>query len=302
MSLSAPSLSRPAVHESALLAGAATGTIVIMGSAFVLIRALAPAVGPSNLASGRLLVAALTFALITRVKPVARPRRRELGLLALLGATGYAGYQLLLSAGERTVPAGTSALLFAAAPVLAAVFAGPVLGERLTGRGWGGLLVSVGGVAVVAAGQGLSGSGLGGPTLILGAVLLYAVWLVVQKLLLGSLSSWDVTVWATWFGALFALPFGHGLPHMAATADTAAVLGVVALGAFWTTVPFVLWSWVMARIPANIASPLLLVTAPAAVLVAWGALGEAPALSSLVGGALTIAGVAAVQLAGRRPS
>jgi len=55
-------------------------------------------------------LAALTFFVLTRRFRVPRPTRAQLPLLAALGATGYAGYQLLLSAGEQTVSAGTSEL------------------------------------------------------------------------------------------------------------------------------------------------------------------------------------------------
>ena len=40
------------------------------------------------------------------------------------------GYQLLLNAGERVVPAGTASLLVATAPVYASLLAVAFLGER----------------------------------------------------------------------------------------------------------------------------------------------------------------------------
>src|SRR5215212_274213 len=86
-----------------LLVAAVALTVALWGSAFVGIRATLPALGYANLASGRLLLAAATFALLARRIGVRRPTRAQLPLIAGLGATGYAGYQLLLSAGEQTV-------------------------------------------------------------------------------------------------------------------------------------------------------------------------------------------------------
>jgi drug/metabolite transporter (DMT)-like permease len=66
-----------------------------------------------------------------------------------------------------------------------------------------------------------------------------------------------------------------------------------------TTVPFRLWTWTLARVAATTAAPFLLLVSPAALAVAWLWLGEAPALAALAGGALTLAGVAIVQLGAR---
>jgi drug/metabolite transporter (DMT)-like permease len=36
------------------------------------------------------------------------------------------------------------------------------------------------------------------------------------------------------------------------------------------------WAWVLARVPASTAAPSLLLISPAAVVIAWAALGEQP--------------------------
>jgi drug/metabolite transporter (DMT)-like permease len=282
-----------------LLAAAVAATVMLWGSAFVGIRATLPALGYANVASGRLLLAAATFAMLSRRIGVRRPTKSQLPLLAALGATGYAGYQLLLSAGEQTVSAGTSALLFAGAPVLAALLARPILHERLSARSWCGLAVAVAGVAVVAGTQGVSGEGLGGAPLVLAAVALYALWVVLQKRALATMSAVDVTAWATWLGAGFALPFASGLPHAVTTAPAGALASLLLLGIIVTTVPFLLWTWTLARVEATSAAPFLLLVSPAALLIAWLWLGEAPALAAVAGGALTLVGVAAVQIGSR---
>ena len=67
------------------------------------------------------------------------------------------------------------------------------------------------------------------------AAVSYALWIVLQKRVLRSMSPLQVTAWGTWFGALIALPFGHGPPHalgeqpapLALLGGAIAVLGVV---------------------------------------------------------------------------
>ena len=279
--------------SSLRLPAAITLTVLLWGSAFVGTRSALPALGYANLASGRLLLAALTFAALSRRFPVSRPSLVQLPLLAALGATGYAGYQLLLSAGEQTVPAGTSALLFSAAPVLASALAGPLLGDRVSRRGWIGLALAVAGVAISEGG--LSGPLTGG-ALILAAVCVYALWVVLHKRALPGMSAFAVTAWATWIGAAIALPFSSGLPHAAVTAPASALITLVLLGTVITTIPFLLWSWIMSRLDTTTAAPFLLLIAPATLLIAWTWLDEAPTALALTGGAVTLTGVAVAQL------
>ena len=291
--MAAPSSSRLPV------AAALAATIVLWASAFVAIREALPSLGAGGLASGRLALAAVAFGLVAPVAGVRRPQRSELPVLAGLGATGYAGYQLLLSAGERTVPAGTAALLLAIAPVLAAILAGPVLGERLGARRWLGLAIALGGAALVAVSRGGGdGGSLGGAGLVVAAASVYALWIVLQKRALRTMRPLHATAWGTWCGALIALPFGHSLPGSLAGATGGAVAALLVLGLVLSTVPFLLWAWVLQRMPANLAAPALLMIGPVGVLLGWALLGEQPAPLALLGGAITLAGVAAVQARG----
>lgn len=102
---------KPSASPRLLVAAALTVTILLWGSAFAAIREALPSFGPGGLASGRLLLAAFAFGLIALFTRTRLPRRSELPALLAMGATGYVGYQLFLSAGEQTVPAGTTALL-----------------------------------------------------------------------------------------------------------------------------------------------------------------------------------------------
>jgi terminal-alkyne amino-acid exporter len=274
-----------------LVVGAIGGAVVLWASAFVAIRSALPALGAANLVSARLLLAALAFAALAPVLGVRRPRRSELPLLAALGATGYTGYQLLLSSGEEHVSAGTAALLFASAPVLATVLAGPILGERMTRRRWVGLAIAVGGAGFVALGQQASG-GLGGAALVLAAAGCYGLWVVLQKRALATMPLGHMTAWATWFGAALTLPVASGVPHAVTSAPAGALAELLFLGLIVTIVPFLLWGWALARLAASTAAPALLLIGPCGALMGWMWLAEAPAPATVLGGLVTIAGVA----------
>src|SRR5579862_5489113 len=135
---------------------AAAGTVLLWASAFPAITVAVRGLGPAGLAVARLAVASAALALVApwlggRGKArlgVRRPKLGDLPLIALCGLAGMTGYQLLLNAGERVVPAGTASLLVATAPVYASVLAAAFLGERPGRQWWAGSAVALAGVAV----------------------------------------------------------------------------------------------------------------------------------------------------------
>ena len=113
---------------------AAAGTVLLWASAFPAITVAVRGLGPAGLAVARLAVASAALALAAPWLGVRRPKLGDLPLIALCGLAGMTGYQLLLNAGERVVPAGTASLLVATAPVYASLLAVAFLGERSSGR------------------------------------------------------------------------------------------------------------------------------------------------------------------------
>src|SRR2546422_10091566 len=79
------------------------------------------------------------------------PARQDLPMLVLLAFFGFTGYHLFLNLGETdpNVSAGTAALIIASAPAFIAIFAIPLLKERI-GRGQSaGIALAFGGLAVM---------------------------------------------------------------------------------------------------------------------------------------------------------
>ena len=204
---------------------AAAGTVLLWASAFPAIAVAVPRLGPAGLAVARLAVASAALAVAAPLLGVRRPRARDLPLIALCGLAGMTGYQLLLNAGERVVPAGTASLLVATAPVYASVAAAAFLGERAGGRRWAGSAVALAGTAVIAASHGL---GFGASALIvLAAAVLQAIFHTAQKPLLARYTGFEVTAYAMWAGTVFILPWTgsllRALPHASGAAIASAV-------------------------------------------------------------------------------
>lgn len=219
------------------------------------------------------------------------PRGRTLGLIALWGVAWFGGYNVALNAAERLIDAGTAALLVSVAPILVAVAAVLVLGERLTRRLGVGVTVAFAGVALIAA-SGFTGQAdeMGVALAVLSAVL-YAFGVLLQKRLLARVDAATMTWLGALAGTVALLPFAPALLDELATAPTAATLGMLYLGVFPTAIGFLTWGYVLSRWTAGRTTAATYLVPPVTVLLSWTLLGEVPALLALLGGALCLTGV-----------
>jgi drug/metabolite transporter (DMT)-like permease len=279
--------SRPPQSGTASLAIA--GTVLLWASAFPAIAVAVPRLGPAGLAVARLAVASAALALAAPVMGVRRPSARDLPLIALCGLAGMTGYQLLLNAGERVVPAGTASLLVATAPVYASLLAVAFLGEHPGRRWWAGSAVALAGTAVIAASHGLS---FGASALIvLAAAVLQGIFHAAQKPLLARYSGFEVTAYAMWAGTAFILPWTGSLLAALPRAGGAAIGSAVFLGLAPSAAGFVLWAYAMARLDVGRVTLGLYLVPAAAILISLAWLGQVPGPVELAGGAIALAGV-----------
>jgi drug/metabolite transporter (DMT)-like permease len=275
---------------------AAGGTVLLWASAFPAIAVADRGLGPAGLAVARLVIASVVLALAVPFLGVRRPRLRDLPLIALCGLAGMTGYQLLLNAGERVVPAGTASLLVATAPVYASVLAMMFLGEHPGRRWWAGSAVALGGTAIIAVSHGL---GFGASALVvLAAAVLQGIFHTAQKPLLARYTSFEVTAYAMWAGTVFVLPWTGSLLRALPHAGGGAVGAAVFLGVAPSAAGFVLWGYAMARMDVGRVTTSLYLVPAAAIVISLVWLGQVPGPVELAGGAIALAGVA---LAGSRP-
>jgi drug/metabolite transporter (DMT)-like permease len=279
------------VHRLAAPAALAT-TVVLWASAFAAIREAVRALGWAHLSVLRLAIAALALGAIAAGRRVGWPARRDLPLLGLCALSGMTAYQVLLNAGEVTVPAATASLLVNVSPIFTALMAVALLGERLSARGWLGVALGFAGAGLIALAAGGGVRLSGGALLVLGAALAQATFFVSQKALLRRYGSLALTAWAMGLGAAMALPLAPGLAGDVGAAPPTALLavGFLALGA--SALGFVTWAYAAARIDVTRAASALYAVPPVAAIVGWVVLGEVPSALTAVGGAIALAGVA----------
>jgi len=267
-------------------------TLLLWASAFVAIRVALPGFSVAGLSLGRLAVASLALAAAAPFLRVRRPQRGDLPRVLGCGLSGMTAYQLLLNAGERTVPAGTASLLVNTAPIFAAVLALALLHEPLSARGRLGILLGFAGATVMALAQGGALRPSSDALLVLGAALAQAMFFVLQKPLLSRYRAFEVTCYATWSGTLLATPLLPALTRDLPDAGAEPVMAMLFLGLGPSAVGFVTWAYAQARLPVATAANTLYLVPFLAIGVGWATLAETVHPLALAGGLLALTGVA----------
>jgi drug/metabolite transporter (DMT)-like permease len=271
---------------------AAAATVVAWAAAFVAIRIAGRGFGPGEVALGRLLIASAVLAcFIPVLGPVRVPRPRDLPRIVGCGLTGMAGYQYLLNSGERTVSAGGASLLVNTSPIFAAILAWLALGEKITPRGRIGLAAGFLGAVIMTIGQGNRIQLSGHAVLVLGAAVLFALFFVIQRPLLARYSSFELTCYATWSGAIATTPFLPSLLAQARRAQPHPIEAVVFLAVVSSALGFVTWAYVQQQLPVAKAVNVLYLVPFTAIGIGWIVLGESTHTLAIAGGLIALAGV-----------
>ncbi|WP_299436665.1 DMT family transporter [uncultured Rhodospira sp.] len=125
--------------------------VLLWSTGFIGARFVLPHSEPLTVLALRFAVTALLFLPIVWVSRAPWPRRPALvGHAVVTGLLLHGGYLGgVFSAIEGGLPAGIAALITGLQPLMVAVAAGPLLGERVSGRQWLGLTLGLVGVAMV---------------------------------------------------------------------------------------------------------------------------------------------------------
>ncbi len=274
---------------------AATSVVLLWGASYPAIGMALGHVDPVPLAAVRFAIAGLVFAVLLAVVRPRWPRGADRLRALLSGAFGIAVYNILLNSGQTSISPGAAGFIASTQPVVVAALAALSLKERFGPLAWSGTAIAFTGVIAIAAGQ---PGGLrfgGGASLVALAALCSAFSFVLQRPLVaryGALTSAAATILS---GGLLLSPWlVAGLAQLAA-APPSAWSSVLFLGIGSGVLGYLAWMRALDHLGAARATNLLYLIAPWAALLDWFVDGDAISLSTWLGGATALAGVALVQ-------
>jgi O-acetylserine/cysteine efflux transporter len=265
---------------------------VAWGTSVPLSKAALGWLPPAWLALARFaLAAAVLLAMVDR--PALRAALR--GPVIAWGAAGLGGSVLIQNAGLSKTSVTHAALLIGAGPVLVAVIAAAWHHNVARPVAWAGFAISLGGVAVVAGGQGGGATGAG-DALVLVSVLVAATLTVAQGRLLEGQNPAAITAVLFLGAAVAALPVAaltEGLPPVPhpGGAGVLAVLAVAGLAMVGTLAPFTLFAYGQRQVPAEVAGAFLNLEPLVGALAGVVAFGDPAGPRLLTGGVAILGGI-----------
>ena len=270
---------------------AALVSVCLWSSAFVGIRAASRSISPGALALGRLLIGTLLLGALLLRRGAVRPSRRDVALLLLAGVLWFGLYNVALNTAERTIDAGTAAMVINIAPLVVLALAAVFLGERVPPALVAGGVVAFAGVLLIGLTTTSADTARSGVVLTLVATVASAAGVVAQKPVLARLSALQVTWTCCAVGALCCLPYARALVGDVGAATPADLGWMVYLGVFPTSVAFTTWAYALARGTAGRLVTLAYLVPPITIAMSWLILDEVPPLAAVLGGIMCLAGV-----------
>jgi drug/metabolite transporter (DMT)-like permease len=264
-------------------------------------------VAPAAVAVARFASASALLWLWARLtgRPVPRPARRDLPLVAVLGLTVVFAYNLFFLYGVRHAPATDGSVLVPGMiPVVTTLLAWPVLGERPTRRTGLGLVVALVGLLFVVDPVGaVSSSRLVGDGLFVGAAFAWTGYTLAGREAVARFGSVSANVYATAAGALLLVPVVSASDAWGSlrTAPVQAWGGIAYLSVAGTVLGFVLFYEGVRQVGAARAAAFALLVPIFGVLSSVVVLGERLRPLLAVGGAIVLAGLWLVETPHRGP-
>ena len=238
---------------------------------------------PTHLVAMRVTLGAVVLLLFSASRSRLSLPKIAWGRLVVLGVVLAAHWLAFFLALNLTTVAVSLAILYIG-PVLAAVFSGPVLKERVAWHAYAGLgLAVVGMLFVVRPGSGATAAGLAAAGV---SGLLLAVIMLLGKPLASSLGGLVVATWELVVASILLAPF----TVQAVRFSNDAWPQFLILGALFTGVAGVVYWSAMRQLPVAVVSVIMYLEPASAVVWAAIFLSEQPDVLAWLGVGLVVAG------------
>ena len=266
------------------------GAASIWGGMYVVSKVVLDIIPPFTLVSLRLLLGALTLAIVLGIRGFPKITRKQFWQAVGVGFVGYGVSLSLQFLGTKLSTAANGSLVTSATPAFVLIFAWILLKEKITSlRLIALLLATLGVVAVIDPRSAqLNPDLFAGNLLLLGAALTWALYSVLVRKATQALDVLPFSLIAFLGGLPVSIPAGAWELKTIGVGEISlgVVGGVLFIGIISTALAMVLWNTAFAYVDANLASLTFFAQPVVGTLLGWLFLGEEITPLFLAGGML----------------
>ena len=266
------------------------GAASIWGGMYVVSKVVLDIIPPFSLVSLRLLLGALTLAIVLIIRRIPTITRRQFWQVMGVGFVGYGISLSLQFLGTKLSTAANGSLVTSATPAFVLIFAWVLLKEKITPVSLIALLLATLGVVAVIDPRSaqLNPDLFLGNLLLLGAALTWALYSVLVRKATQDLEVLPFSLIAFLGGLPVSLPASAWeLKTIGVGEISLGVMGgVLFLGIISTALAMVLWNNALTLVDANVASLTFFAQPVVGTLLGWLFLGEKITPLFLLGGLL----------------
>lgn len=266
-------------------------TIVFWSLAYVLTRLTLQFFSAFSLGFLRYFVASGALLVIAAMTKMQLPRKRDIPWFLAAGGIGFFFYMIAFNQGQATVTAATGSVVIAMVPVITALFARFVYGEKLMRFQWCAIAVEFVGVAVLTL-MNSTFSVNTGLLWLLSAALALSIYNLLQRKLTKTYTALQASAYSILFGTCMLAVFSPTAIREVSQAPAIQYFYLVILGVCSSAVAYVSWAKAFSKAKkTSQVSNYMFVTPFLTSILGFLLAGEVPDRATLVGGGIILLGV-----------
>lgn len=274
-------------------------TIVFWSLAYVLTRLTLQYFSAFSLGFLRYFVASCALLVIAVLTKMQLPGRKDLPWFLAAGGIGFFFYMIAFNQGQATVTAATGSVVIATVPVITALFARFVYGEKLMRFQWGAIAVEFVGVAVLTLMNSTFSVNTGLLWLLLAALAL-SIYNLLQRKLTKTYTALQASSYSILSGTCMLAVFAPTAIQEVSQAPSIQYFYLAVLGVCSSAVAYVSWAKAFSKAKkTSQVSNYMFVTPFLTSILGFLLAGEVPDKATLVGGGIILLGVFLFNFGGR---
>lgn len=274
-------------------------TIVFWSLAYVLTRLTLQYFSAFSLGFLRYLVASCALLALAAFTRMPLPRKQDLPWFLAAGGIGFFFYMIAFNQGQATVTAATGSVVIATVPLLTALFARFVYGEKLMTFQWAAIGIELLGVVVLTLLNSTFSVNEGLLWLLLAALAL-SIYNLLQRKLTQSYTALQTSTYSILFGTCLLAVFAPVAMGEASRAPAIQYLYLAVLGIGSSAVAYVSWAKAFSKAKkTSQVSNYMFVTPFLTSILGFLLAGEVPDKATVIGGSIILAGVLLFNFGGR---